>query len=60
MREIKMPPELDDHSQRIEDLRRQVSDLIAELPAEALDLHPSFWLFFRRDLLVTDEEEIVL
>jgi uncharacterized damage-inducible protein DinB len=35
-----MLPELDNYLQRIEDLRRQVSDLIAELPGEALNWRP--------------------
>ena len=35
-----MLPELDNYLQRIEDLRRQVSELIADLPAEALNWRP--------------------
>lgn len=35
-----MLPELDNYLQRIEDLRGQVSDLIADLPAEALNWRP--------------------
>ena len=35
-----MLSELDNYLQRIEDLRRQVSDLIAGLPVEALDWRP--------------------
>jgi uncharacterized damage-inducible protein DinB len=37
---MRMLPELDNYLQRIEDLRRQVSDLIADLPAEALNWRP--------------------
>jgi len=37
---IKMISELDNYLQRIEDLRRQVGDLIADLRAEALNWHP--------------------
>lgn len=36
-----MPSELDNYLQRIEDLRRQVSELIADLPAEALNWRPT-------------------
>ncbi len=36
-----MLSELDNYSQRIEDLRAQVRDLIATLPAEALNWHPT-------------------
>ena len=35
-----MSAELDNYLQRIEDLRRQVSELIADLPAEALNWRP--------------------
>lgn len=35
-----MSSEVDNYLQRIEDLRRQVSDLIADLPAEALNWCP--------------------
>jgi uncharacterized damage-inducible protein DinB len=35
-----MLSELDNYLQRIEDLRRQVSELIADLPAEALNWRP--------------------
>ena len=35
-----MPPELASYLQMIEDLRGQVRDLIANLPAEALNWHP--------------------
>jgi uncharacterized damage-inducible protein DinB len=35
-----MLPELDNYLKRIEDLREQVSDLIADLPAEALNWRP--------------------
>ena len=35
-----MTSELDNHLQRIEDLRGQVGDLIADLPAEALNWRP--------------------
>jgi uncharacterized damage-inducible protein DinB len=36
-----MLPELESYLQRIEDLRGQVSDLIADLPAEALNWRPT-------------------
>jgi len=36
-----MLAELDSYLQRIEDLRRQVSELIADLPAEALNWRPT-------------------
>ncbi len=36
-----MLTELDNYLQRIEDLRRQVSDLITDLPAEALNWRPT-------------------
>jgi len=36
-----MLAELDNYLQRIEDLRRQVSELIADLPAEALNWRPT-------------------
>ncbi len=36
-----MLSELDNYAQRIEDLRRQVSQLIADLPAEALNWRPT-------------------
>jgi uncharacterized damage-inducible protein DinB len=39
--ERKMFPELESYLQRIEDLRGQVSDLIAGLPAEALNWRPT-------------------
>jgi uncharacterized damage-inducible protein DinB len=37
---LKMLPELNNYLQRIEDLRGQVCDLIADLPAEALNWRP--------------------
>jgi uncharacterized damage-inducible protein DinB len=37
---LKMFPELDNYLQRIDDLRGQVRDLIADLPAEALNWRP--------------------
>jgi uncharacterized damage-inducible protein DinB len=39
--EVTVLSELDNYSQRIEDLRRQVAELIADLPAEALNWHPT-------------------
>lgn len=40
MEQITMLSELDNYLQRIEDLRGQVRDLIADLPAEALNWRP--------------------